>query len=40
MEDQYKPVVEHKRRLNHDMWEIVKKQVIKLLDAEIIYSVP
>jgi hypothetical protein len=40
MEDQCKPVVDHQRRLNHAMWEVEKKEVIKLLDAGIIYSMP
>jgi hypothetical protein len=39
MEDQCKPVVEHQRRLTHAMREVVKKEVIKLLDAGIIYPV-
>jgi hypothetical protein len=32
--------VDHQRRLTHAMREVVKKEVIKLLDAGIIYSVP
>jgi hypothetical protein len=40
MEDQCKPVVEHQRRLTHAMREVVKKEVIKLLDVGIIYPVP
>jgi hypothetical protein len=40
MEDQCKPVVAHQRRLTHAMREVVKKKVIKLLDAGIIYPVP
>jgi hypothetical protein len=40
MEDQFKPIVEHQRRLTHAMREVVKKEVIKLLDAGIIYPVP
>jgi hypothetical protein len=40
MEDQCKPVVDHQRRLTHAMREVVKKEVIKLLDARIIYPVP
>jgi hypothetical protein len=40
MEDQCKPVVDHQRRLTHVMRELVKKEVIKLLDAGIIYPVP
>jgi hypothetical protein len=40
MADQCKPVVDHQRRLTHAMREVVKEEVIKLLDAEIIYPVP
>jgi hypothetical protein len=40
MEDQCKPVVDHQRRLTHAMREVAKKEVIKLLDAGIIYPVP
>jgi hypothetical protein len=40
MEDQCKPAVNHQRRLTHTMREVVKKEVIKLLDAGIIYSMP
>jgi hypothetical protein len=40
MEDQCKPVVDHQGRLTHAMREVVKKEVIKLLDAGIIYPVP
>jgi hypothetical protein len=40
MGDQCKPVVDHQRRLTHAMREVVKKEVIKLLDARIIYPVP
>jgi hypothetical protein len=40
MDDQCKPVVDHQRRLTHAMQEVVTKEVIKLLDAEIIYPVP
>jgi hypothetical protein len=40
MEDQCKPILDHQRRLTHAMREVVKKEVIKLLDARIIYSVP
>jgi hypothetical protein len=40
MEDQCKPVVDHQRRLTHAMREVVKKEVVKLLDVRIIYPVP
>jgi hypothetical protein len=33
LEEQCKPVVEHQRRLSHAMREVVKMEVIKLLDA-------
>jgi hypothetical protein len=39
MEDQCKPVVDNQRRLTHAMPEVVKKEVIKLLDVGIIYPV-
>jgi hypothetical protein len=40
LEEKCKPVVEPQRRLSHAMREVVKKEVIKLLDARIIYPVP
>jgi hypothetical protein len=40
MEDKCKPIVDHQRRLTHAMQEVVKKEVIKLLDARIIYPGP
>jgi hypothetical protein len=40
LEEQCKPIVEHQRRLSHSMREVVKKEVIKLLDTIIIYPVP
>jgi hypothetical protein len=40
MEDQYKLVVDHQKKLTHAMREVVKKEVIKLHDAGIIYPVP
>jgi hypothetical protein len=40
MEDQRKPVMDHQRRLTHAMQVVVKKEVIKLLDAGIIYPIP
>jgi hypothetical protein len=39
MEDQCKPIVDHQRRLTHAMREVVKKEIIKLLDAKIINPV-
>jgi hypothetical protein len=40
MEDQCKPVVDHQRRLTHTMRDVVKKEVIMLLDVGIIYPMP
>ena len=37
MEAEYKPVVQPQRRLNPTMKEVVKKEVLKLLDAGMIY---
>ena len=39
MEDEYKPCVQAQRRLNPNMKEVVKAEVIKLLDAGIIYPI-
>jgi hypothetical protein len=38
MEAKYKPVVLPQRRLNPTMKEVVKKEVLKLLDAGMIYQ--
>ncbi|XP_070022593.1 uncharacterized protein [Nicotiana sylvestris] len=37
LEDDAKPYVEHQRRLNKAMQEVVKKEVIKWLDAGVVY---
>ncbi|KAJ9545103.1 hypothetical protein OSB04_024810 [Centaurea solstitialis] len=39
MEDNFKPCVQKQRRLNPKMQEVVKKEVIKLLDTGIIYVI-
>src|SRR4051812_16541602 len=39
MEESYKPTVQPKRRLNPTMQEVVKKEILKLLDAGIIYPI-
>ncbi|XP_037494923.1 uncharacterized protein LOC119370573 [Jatropha curcas] len=39
MEEDYKPSIEHQRRLNPNMKEVVKGEIIKLLDAGIIYPI-
>ncbi|XP_023750532.1 uncharacterized protein LOC111898875 [Lactuca sativa] len=38
-EEEARPVVQHQRRLNPNMHEVVKKVVVKLLDVGIIYSI-
>ncbi|XP_070045731.1 uncharacterized protein [Nicotiana tomentosiformis] len=35
----FKPSVEHQRRLNEAMQEVVKKEIIKLLDAGVVYPI-
>jgi len=39
MEDNYKPVTQPQRRLNPVMKEVVRKEVVKLLDARMIYPI-
>ncbi|KAK4855982.1 hypothetical protein QYF36_012971 [Acer negundo] len=39
MEEEFKPTVEHQRRLNPNMQEVVRTEVLKLLDADIIYPI-
>ncbi|XP_070002794.1 uncharacterized protein [Nicotiana sylvestris] len=39
MEENYKPIVQPQRRLNPTMQEVVKKEVVKLLAAGIIYPI-
>nr|GEV29961.1 reverse transcriptase domain-containing protein [Tanacetum cinerariifolium] len=39
MEDDFKPAVQHQRRVNPKIHEAIKKEVIKLLDAELIYHI-
>ncbi|GJU23847.1 reverse transcriptase domain-containing protein [Tanacetum coccineum] len=39
LEDDVKPVIQRQRRLNPNMKEVVKKEIIKLLDAGIIYAI-
>ncbi|GJY67369.1 reverse transcriptase domain-containing protein [Tanacetum coccineum] len=39
MKDEYKPTVQPQRRVNQNIKEVVKKEVIKLLDARLIYPV-
>nr|GEU83115.1 reverse transcriptase domain-containing protein [Tanacetum cinerariifolium] len=39
MEDDYKPAVQSQRRVSPKIHEVIKEEVIKLLDAEIIYPI-
>ncbi|GKD78820.1 reverse transcriptase domain-containing protein, partial [Tanacetum coccineum] len=39
MEDDFKLAVQHQRRVNPKIHEVIKKEVIKLLDAELIYPI-
>jgi hypothetical protein len=39
MEKEHKPVLEHQRWLNNVMREVLKKEVLKLLKAGVIYSI-
>ena len=39
MEDGFKRTIEWQRRLNPNMQEVVKKEVVKILDARIIYPI-
>ena len=39
MEEGIKSVIERQRRLNPNMKKVVKKEIIKLLDAAIIYPI-
>nr|GEY69720.1 reverse transcriptase domain-containing protein [Tanacetum cinerariifolium] len=39
MEDKFKPAVQHQRRVNPKIHEVIKKEVPKLLDAGLIYTI-
>nr|GFA37790.1 reverse transcriptase domain-containing protein [Tanacetum cinerariifolium]GFA37811.1 reverse transcriptase domain-containing protein [Tanacetum cinerariifolium] len=39
MEDDFKPAVQHQRRVNLKIHEMIKKEVLKLLDAGLIYPI-
>nr|GEV60960.1 reverse transcriptase domain-containing protein [Tanacetum cinerariifolium] len=39
MEEDYKPAVQHQRRVNPKIYDVIKKEVEKLLDAGIIYPI-
>ncbi|GJW07099.1 reverse transcriptase domain-containing protein [Tanacetum coccineum] len=39
MEDDYEPAVQHQRRVNPKIYDVIKKEVEKLLDAGLIYPI-
>nr|GFB27195.1 reverse transcriptase domain-containing protein [Tanacetum cinerariifolium] len=39
MEEDYKPVVQHQRRVNPKIHDVIKKEVEKLLDAGLVYTI-
>nr|GEW04627.1 reverse transcriptase domain-containing protein [Tanacetum cinerariifolium] len=39
MEDDFKPAVKHQRRINPKIHEVIKKDILKLLDARLIYHI-
>ncbi|GJT42204.1 hypothetical protein Tco_0950919 [Tanacetum coccineum] len=39
MEDDFKPAVQHQRRVNPKIHDVIKKEVLKLLDARLIYPI-
>nr|GEY15955.1 reverse transcriptase domain-containing protein [Tanacetum cinerariifolium] len=39
IEDDFKPSVQHQRRVNPKIYEVIKKEVLKLLDARLIYPI-
>nr|GEU78009.1 hypothetical protein [Tanacetum cinerariifolium] len=39
MEDDFKPAIQHQIRVNPNIHEVIKKEVIKLLDAGLIYPI-
>ena len=39
LEKDAKPVIDHQRRLNPKMKEVVRKEILKLLEAGIIYPI-
>nr|GEY01584.1 reverse transcriptase domain-containing protein [Tanacetum cinerariifolium] len=39
MEDEFKPAVQHQRRVNLKIHDVIKKKVLKLLDAGLIYPI-
>nr|GEY98797.1 hypothetical protein [Tanacetum cinerariifolium] len=40
MEEDFEPVVQHQRRVNPKIHDIIKQEVLKLFDARLIYPIP
>nr|GEX83017.1 reverse transcriptase domain-containing protein [Tanacetum cinerariifolium] len=40
MEEDFEPVVQHQRRVNPKIYDVIKQEVLKLLDAGLIYPIP
>jgi hypothetical protein len=39
LKENHKPTIEHQRRLNSNLQEVVKKEIFKLLEVNIIYLI-
>nr|GEV21420.1 reverse transcriptase domain-containing protein [Tanacetum cinerariifolium] len=39
MEEDFKPAVQHQRRVNPKIYDVIKQEVLKLLDARLIYPI-
>nr|GFC47012.1 reverse transcriptase domain-containing protein [Tanacetum cinerariifolium] len=39
MEEDFEPAVQHQRRVNLKIYDVIKKEVLKLLDAGLIYPI-
>nr|GEY27204.1 reverse transcriptase domain-containing protein [Tanacetum cinerariifolium] len=39
MEEDFKPVIQHQRRVNPEIHDVIKQEVLKLLDARLIYPI-
>nr|GFC73784.1 reverse transcriptase domain-containing protein [Tanacetum cinerariifolium] len=39
IEDDFKPAIQHQRRVNPKIYEVIKKEVLKLLDVRLVYPI-
>nr|GFC63289.1 reverse transcriptase domain-containing protein [Tanacetum cinerariifolium] len=39
MEEDFEPAVQHQRRVNPKIYDLIKQEVIKLLEARLIYPI-